>query len=123
MRKTKSIKIDDLEITVKEVTLRQARNVAESEDAPLDRVQYFLKCCTDIDPEKLLDLAPSELELIWETFQEVNASFFKVARWAKLDTMLDQALEGLQDFLTDELADLFAPDTDNESGTTVGASS
>lgn len=94
MRKIKNIKIGDLDITVKELTVRQILSLFQQEEnAGVDvaaRFEQFLSwSCPELTREAAMDLAPSELMEIYAVFEEVNASFLEIARKMGLDAVLD----------------------------------
>jgi len=79
MRKTKRIKMDDMEITVYELRVKDIRGLmdrASGENLSLENLGDFLPVVCDLPPGKFPDLAPSEIQQIWEAFHEVNAVFF-----------------------------------------------
>lgn len=73
MRKIKQIKIDDREITIKELRVRDIKEMfnGESDRSLLDH----LPLVTDLSKDAIDDMAPSELTIIWEAVREVNADF------------------------------------------------
>ena len=83
MRKTKTIKIDDKEITVKELRVKDIRKLMGQmetlEDDIFDGMGKFLPFATDdLKLSDLEGMAPSEIERIWDTFREVNGVFFRM---------------------------------------------
>ena len=86
MRLIKTVKIDDKEITVKELTVRQIWQLAKSgedtKDAdPLERMDMFLGLtCSGIDREEMMDLAPSEIRQLLTVFEEVNKDFLDIIK-------------------------------------------
>jgi hypothetical protein len=72
MRKIKQIKIDDREITIKELRVKDIKAVFNGESTTL---LDHLPLVTNLSATDIDDLAPSELAIIWESVQEVNASF------------------------------------------------
>jgi len=90
MRLREVIKIDDREITVKEITVREIRNFWSEMEAveqnpgiegSYDVMRRFLPTCVDgVSPEDLEDMTPSEINQIYEAFMRVNSTFFGVAR-------------------------------------------
>jgi len=84
MRKSKVIKIDDREVTIKELTVRQVDECIESlrpERKPL-AIELLLDpvipaeivvMSTDFSMDQLAgDMSPSELKEIWDAVAEVN---------------------------------------------------
>jgi hypothetical protein len=110
MRKTKRIKIDDLEITVKELRVKDIRQIIDrlSEVRELDQALELLPLLTDLPAEKIDDLAPSELNQVWEAAREVNAFFLDLMKKTGLVTALTGAI---QSNLTEAFAGLSNGDT------------
>lgn len=110
MRKTKTIKIDDREITVKELRVKDiialAGDVGGESGNTLEVVQKMLPLCVDIDKDALLDFAPSELRQLYVAFQEVNADFLEIVKALGLDKAKDAIVEAIQTTLSSSLADL-----------------
>lgn len=92
MRKQKTVKIDDREITVKELRVKDVRQLLEmsevNEDDIMSLLDRFLPVVTDIKSEDLEAMAPSELKVLWETFKEVNADFLEVTGHLGIGKML-----------------------------------
>ena len=80
MRKQKTIKIDSMEITVRELRVKDIRDIIEQGDKTvsggLDQIEKILPLATDLTLSQIEDMAPSELQTIWNAFREVNAAFF-----------------------------------------------
>ena len=94
MRKTKTIKIDNVEITIKELTVRQIWALFQQDEGqapdPMARLDQLLTwCCPELSRDKAMDLAPSELRLVWEAFESVNADFLEIAKKMGLGAVLD----------------------------------
>ena len=87
MRKRKVIKIDDREITIKEMTIKEIMGLAsgftEMESTNLDdfkkQIDKILPMVTDISLDDIIGMAPSEANEIYEAVKEVNAVFFEMA--------------------------------------------
>ena len=103
MRKRETVKIDDKEITVKELTVREILDVINNVSGGADIKEAILgdlPKLTDATLDDLVAMAPSDLETLVEAARRVNASFFKIARRAGLDTMVEKILETFRnDFL------------------------
>lgn len=111
MRKQEPMKIDNKEITVRELTVREILEVAELKSIASNNEltlslfkkefgNYLPKAITGIEFDELLDLAPSELKEIYDKFLELNSVFFDVARSAGLGELLGQLKAAAQrDFL------------------------
>jgi hypothetical protein len=122
MRKTKIVKIDNKEITVRELRVKDIRQVLDlSDNAATDIMkdaETLLPLATDISLAELEEMAPSEIKVLWDAFKEVNADFL-----ALIERLgITKALEGLiPEHLTRIFADLSSTDTAT-SGSTDGAS-
>lgn len=96
MRNIKTIKIDDREITVKELRTKDIRRIlAAAEDGDLafaGKVAELLPLATDAGLGVLDEMAPSELRLLWDGFKEVNADFFGLADRLQIGRMLEDAM-------------------------------
>lgn len=83
MRKQKTIKIDEKEITVRELRVKDIRDIIEQGDkivsGGLEQIEEILPLATDLTLSQIEDMAPSELQTIWNAFREVNAAFFDLA--------------------------------------------
>ena len=124
MRKTKILKIDDKEIIVKELRVKDIREILligeglEDGDI-LKNIEKLLPYAADIKLEELECMAPSEIKTIWEGFKEVNADFLAVIERLGIAKTFESLI---RKHLTEAFADL--PSTDiSESGNTDGASS
>jgi len=96
MRKSKMIKIDDKEITVKELTVRQVWGLASQEDGVtmISRMDSMMEMtCQGLSREAAMDMAPSELMQVWEAVKEVNADFLALAKAAGLGELVTTAIE------------------------------
>lgn len=113
MRKLKTIKIDDREITVKELRVSDIIGLFGSGQSPdvMSVVAEALPRCSDVTLEDLKDMAPSEIETIYEAFREVNAVFFKVAGQMGLDAILEELKASIRKEFSGALADSFRPAT------------
>ena len=93
MRKQKTIKIDDKEITIRELRIKDILeiidNIGEESFSDIQgQIETFLPRVTDIKMGDLRDMAPSEIMGIYDAFREVNRDFFDIARSAGLDKFL-----------------------------------
>lgn len=96
MRKREIVKIDDKEITVKELTVREVLDIFNGLSDSTNIKETLLgdlPKMTDATAEELLEMAPSDLETLVEAAKRVNASFFKIAQQAGLGKMLERILE------------------------------
>lgn len=77
MRKQATVQIDQRNITVNELTVRQMLELYEKGKADnlLATFENAIQMVTDITKDDLLNFAPSEIDIILEKAKEVNASF------------------------------------------------
>ena len=110
MRKVKIIKIDDQEITIKELRVRDIYELAASDEKlpMMERLEDALSRCSDTSKEKLMDMTPSELEELWAGFREVNSSFLSLAEKAGLGSIFETIKATFQNALSSNLQQLFA---------------
>ena len=108
MRKTKTIKIDDREIVVKELRVKDIRNMLSKADDIKGAEDFFtlLPAAVNLEPAELDEYAPSELKTIYDAFREVNAVFFSLAAKSGIFGILKNSI--LKN-LTDISADLLPP--------------
>jgi len=111
MRKRDTLKIDEREITVKELTVREILEIAELKNTGGERDltlavfkeefgNYLPKAIEGVNLDEMLEMAPSELKAIYDKFKEVNTVFFDIAREAGLGVLLEQLRTAIQrDFL------------------------
>ena len=80
MRKRKTVKIDDLEVTVYEVIIEDLlmTKLPESFDEIKDGLAGLLPKCTDLSIDKMKKMPPSDLKKVWDGFKEVNDVFFSL---------------------------------------------
>lgn len=109
MRKTKTFQIEgyDKQFVVNEISVRQIFSLFDQEKTVsflslLD--EQFLPMAGNITYEEIQDMVPSEIEIVWQKFKEVNSSFFGLARVKGVDQLIQKIQES---FVTDSLA-LFA---------------
>lgn len=129
MQKTKTIPIGTRSFTLKELPVRviwDLINNSQNEQSTgmLDRVQNLLKlACPELTQEILLELYPSEIEELWQGFEEVNAAFLGLIRRIGLDKALIGAVREAITTSIGQFAASLPAATDSESGTTATASS
>ena len=114
MKKTATMTINDKVIIINEITVRQMITVKEklSDMSILDAIKEMLPMLTDAPADFLLDLAPSELESIYEKIKEVNSSFLALF---PLESILagyrEKLLETVNSNLMSLSAESLQPDT------------
>lgn len=92
MRKQKIIKIDDSEIKVSELRVKDIRGLIDQSgeimDGGIEQIEKMLPLATDLTLSQIENMAPSELQVVWDAFREVNAVFFGlVAKTGILETL------------------------------------
>lgn len=140
MQKTKTIQIGSRSFTLKELPVRVIwelinNDQSTAKDSMLDRCRNLLQlACPELNQEVLLELYPSEIEELWQGFEEVNAAFLGVVRRIGL---IDIVIDGIKPIMaaefntlaqvrrtsTGSFATALQQDTDPESGTTATVSS
>ena len=79
MRRSKVIAIEGVgEITIKEVS-PYAMYKAFDHEKRIDEIKKLIGGCVDLPMDKILQLYPSELEVLTDGFLEVNSSFLAIA--------------------------------------------
>lgn len=132
MRKEKIVTIDDRKITVYELKAKHIRDLVQkleslgNDTAPgalFAEIQELFPLATDLDPDGLWEMAPSEVQVLWDAFREVNAVFFGLLSRAGVSEALGAELRKLiQSALTEASASLSQEGTPSP-GSTDGASS
>lgn len=123
-RKLQTIKIDNKEIVVRELTMNEiienSQLLVQMADDGLNMKNFkevldlVVKLCLEgVEPSDILELTFSEAEKIWNTFKEVNKSFFGLYSGAK-DLLKDL---GLMELFKSLIAKVF---NEEISGSTSG---
>lgn len=142
MQKTKTIQIGNRSFTLKELPVRVIwdliNNNSNGEIQPrgmMEQCKELLHlACPELNQEVLLDLYPSEIEELWQGFEEVNASFLGAVRRIGL---IDIVVNGIKPIIAEEFrihaqarrtstssfASALQQATEQESGTTDTVSS
>jgi hypothetical protein len=96
-RKSATIKLDDKEITIKEMRVKdviaffnEVQETNNSIPALIEAAKKLMPAFIDVDADYLLELAPSEIKGIWEKFKEVNTDFFDVLKGLGIMDLLDK---------------------------------
>lgn len=108
-RLSDNIEINDKKITVYELTVEEIINIGEStknfNQPELGEFKSLIednlgKAVTGITMDDLIKMTPSDIKKIYETFKEVNSTFFEVARSMGLTELLISLKQAVQkDFL------------------------
>lgn len=129
MQKTKTIQIGPRSFTLKELPVRVIWDLINNSQTQentgmLDRFQDLLHlACPELTQEVLLELYPSEVEELWQVFEEVNAAFLGVVRRIGLDKALFLAMHETITTSITQFAGSLSAATVPASGTTATASS
>jgi len=92
---TATVKIDKKTHTVRELTLREIRELTETSSSnPIDALCSLLTTSTTAEPEDLIDLTPSELQEFIDKMLEVNTPFLSMAEAANMAEVAE-ALRGM----------------------------
>lgn len=104
MQKTKTMQMGQRSFTVRELPVRviwDLVNNGTEKTGGVDRMKNMLQLgCPDLTEEVLLDMYPSELEELWQAFEEVNASFLGVVRRVGLDQAI---ITAVREAITDSM--------------------
>lgn len=130
MRQRKTIKIDDREITLKELTVEEILEYQDALEGDDTSAAGFLgllegllpKITDDIDLAGLKKMAPSEIEKLIEGFREVNRPFLRGISWVGLGDLMEELKKAMVGDLLKSLSGSPNPAT-TASGTTDSASS
>lgn len=107
MRRHKIIKIDEAEISVKELRVQDYLDfLAEVGDAGglMEELEKWLPRGTDLKIEDIKKMAPSELKAVYDAFREVNTDFFEIAGRLGLDQMAARLKESFMKELSGALS-------------------
>ncbi|MFA5704444.1 MAG: hypothetical protein WC982_13125 [Advenella sp.] len=116
MRRSKRIKIDDREIEVLELRVKDLRALPELVSGGLDgglkgfeeAAGRILPLCTTLTLQDADDMAPSELRAVWGAFREVNADFFEMQAKARAAAgrvgILDDLMTAVRESVRAELS-------------------
>jgi hypothetical protein len=93
MRKIKVIKIDDREVTVRELRVKEIKAVfsGDSDKTLIDH----LPLVTDLTVSDIDDLAPSELSILWDAVKEVNSDFLDLMTRTGVMEKIEKAAMGI----------------------------
>lgn len=127
MQKTKTICLQERDITVRELRIREVYDLLSKaqENGPefMDGLSSVFKGSTGLDLEDLLDFHASEALALWDAVLEVNASFLSLAERVGLDQPVKAILAGIKLDWNARSAASSAGATDQESGNTASPSS
>ena len=108
MRRTTTFKMDDKEVVVYELKVRDYKellgkfggNIEMTPALFLENFSEIMPKATNLSMEDILDMAPSEIMVIYENFKECNETFFGLLDKIGLGTMLDSLKEALKSDLS-----------------------
>lgn len=116
MRKIKTIKMNDRELTIRELRVKDVVEIfsnadkIELSDIP-GTIDKLLPRCCDFTWDDLYELGGSEIEEIYGAFKEVNAVFFEVAGTMGLGGIIEGLKTSIRKEFSAALAGSFKPDT------------
>jgi len=94
-RKTTTFKIEgrDGEVELKELRVNEIINLFQSDyDTTISGfkslISKFLPLCSNLSQSDLYSMTPSELEIVWSKFKEVNSVFLKVSQQIGVEKLL-----------------------------------
>jgi hypothetical protein len=130
MRQRKVIKIDEKEITLKELTVAEILEFQDRLSGDDTSTEGFMGLVTDLLPritqdvtvEDLKAMAPSEIEKLVDGFKEVNRPFLRGISWVGLGDLLEELKRAMVGDLLRSLSGSPAQDIPG-SGNTAGVSS
>lgn len=119
MRQRKVIKIDEKEITIKEMTIKEIMGIVtdftEMETTGIEdfkqQINKILPMVSDISLEEILKLAPSEAKEIYDIVREVNAVFFDMAEKIGLQKILGNLKNSIVSDFSSLVVDSLKPAT------------
>ena len=128
MRITKTIEVGKFNVTISELTVKQTKELLTDiigltpEETPSDNDflhRHWDLCIDGIKIEDLDTIYPSELQLIYVTFEEVNKVFFDLAlKLVETSPFLGWVRAQMETFFSLKFAILSAEVTASASGTT-----
>lgn len=129
MRIRKTVKIDDHEYVVRELTVREIINLfqeasdgavktgGKADDAGVEFFKSefgrFLQLALEGQHEldEFINMPPSDIDKLYTTFKEVNEVFFRIARSAGMDKILDELKTSILRDFSSLLVGSSKPDT------------
>lgn len=127
MRKTETLSIEgrDEPVVVYELTIKQIIKLIQGDllaDLSLDSFKAqlsdnVLPKCTNLKLDEMMEMAPSELNLIWEKFKEVNSTFFDLARKAGLQEVLESTINNLKEAMLGDFSKLLVDSSKQDIST------
>jgi len=96
------------------IELLQDDNLGSSIKDFKNLINKFLPKCSNLKVEDFYNMYPSEMEIVWEKFKEVNSVFLRVSQQMGLNQMLGDFKEVVVKAITEDfsgsLADLLKKD-------------
>lgn len=107
MQKVKVVQIGPRSFTIKELPVRAVWELMNNEQGESEQLPFGEKlnrllsmACPELSKDTIIDLYPSEIEELWQAFQEVNSAFLGVVRQIGLFEIL---VGGIKPILEREL--------------------
>lgn len=123
--KSKTVKIDATPVTIRELTVTEVSALfgMDQDTNLIDRLEFMLGCCSDMDIKAIMKHSPSDLQPLIDALIEVNASFFAQADQVGMAAAAEVLKNLLQSLSMIVFVRSSQPDTGQESGVTPGRSS
>ncbi len=93
MRKEKLIDVGEKKVIVKELRVKDIRNLFENSEKlkevalkdllkgeNYNQICHLFSCCTDLKPEEIEELSVSEIKEIAKAIMEINSDFFDLLK-------------------------------------------
>lgn len=125
MPKSKTLQIDNKEITITELRVREILEIFDEFpehtdiDVLKDQGEKLLSKITGLTLEDLKQMYPSDIKQIYDAFSEVNSFFFETAKSLGLDKLIPEITQSLAKDLSGLCSDLLKPDTKTSGGITI----
>jgi len=113
-RKTTTFPIEgrDEQVELKELTVREIMNLLQGDNTGQtlgdfkQLVTSFLPKCSNLEINDFYDMPPSDIELIWTKFKEVNSVFLKVSQQMGMEKLLGDFKVVILEAITEDFSKL-----------------
>lgn len=125
MPKSKTLQIDNKEITITELRVREILEIFDefAEDTDLDVLknqgEKLLSKIAGLTLEDLKQMYPSDIKQIYDAFSEVNSFFFETVKNLGLDKLIPEITQSLAKDLSELCSDLLKPDTETSGSIAI----
>lgn len=115
-RKTTTFSIEGREehVELRELKVREIINLLQSDNQGQSLgdfkqlINNFLPKCSNLKIDDFYDMAPSEIELVWNKFKEVNSVFLKVSQQMGIERLLGDFKAVVMQAITEDFSKLLA---------------